>query len=97
MCLEVIFISKASSLHCPNCSIFLVPKSCHYYQLKGATISGNYVVDPDGPGKYPPFTAHCDFNNDTNEGIWFETYFRKYCVHFKIVDCVLCPIYNYPK
>ena len=39
----------------------LVPKTCHIYHLKGATESGSYIIDPDGPGNAPPFTAYCDF------------------------------------
>ena len=39
----------------------LVPKTCHVYHLKGATESGSYIIDPDGPGYAPPFTAYCDF------------------------------------
>ena len=23
--------------------------------------SGSYIIDPDGPGNAPPFTAYCDF------------------------------------
>ena len=39
----------------------LVPKTCHIYHLKGATESGSYIIDPDGPGNAPPFAAYCDF------------------------------------
>ena len=38
-----------------------VPKTCHIYHVKGATESGNYIIDPDGPGNAAPFTAYCDF------------------------------------
>ena len=38
-----------------------MPKTCHIYHLKGATESGSYIIDPDGPGNAPPFTAYCDF------------------------------------
>ena len=38
-----------------------MPKTCHIYHLKGATESGSYIIDPDGPGNAPPLTAYCDF------------------------------------
>ena len=38
-----------------------MPKTCNIYRLKGATESGSYIIDPDGPGNAPPFTAYCDF------------------------------------
>ena len=38
-----------------------MPKTCHIYHLKGATESGSYIIDPDGPGNAPPFAAYCDF------------------------------------
>ena len=63
---------------------FLVPKSCHYYMLKGGTVSGNYVIDPDGSGKYPPFTTHCDFRNDKYEGTWFDILFSIIYIQHKI-------------
>ena len=41
---------------------FTIPRSCHVYQQNGATKSGTYVIDPDGPGLSNPFNAFCDFN-----------------------------------
>jgi hypothetical protein len=78
----VIIFRKYSYFYCVFIALhqlfhFLVPKSCHYYQLKGAAISGSYVVDPDGHGKYPPFSTQCDFENDKNEGILFDIFFQK--------------------
>ena len=38
-----------------------IPRSCHVYQQNGATKSGTYLIDPDGPGATDPFNAFCDF------------------------------------
>ena len=43
--------------------LILVPRTCHVYQLKGATGSGIYQIDPDGAGHLPLIEAYCELQN----------------------------------
>ena len=71
----------------------LVPKTCHIYHLKGAAESGSYIIDPDGPGNAPPFTAYCDF---TTGNLLKQNLMESLKLHIIkcFCKCNLCEVYS---
>lgn len=38
-------------------------RSCLDYYKSGMRVNGNYMIDPDGPGKVAPYSVYCDMAN----------------------------------
>ncbi|XP_078367611.1 contactin-associated protein 1-like [Oculina patagonica] len=45
------------------------PSSCSVIRKDISSVSGNYVIDPDGAGGLAPFTAYCDMNDKNGVGV----------------------------
>ncbi|XP_068677027.1 uncharacterized protein [Montipora foliosa] len=43
--------------------------SCSEIRKYGSSLSGNYVIDPDGPGGLEPFTVYCDMTDKNGVGV----------------------------
>ena len=43
--------------------------SCSVIRKYVTILSGNYVIDPDGPGGLEPFTVYCDMTDKTGVGV----------------------------
>ena len=43
--------------------------SCSVIRKYVSSSSGNYVIDPDGAGGLPPFTAYCDMSDKNGVGV----------------------------
>ena len=43
--------------------------SCSVIRKYGSSISGNYVIDPDGSGGLAPFTIYCDMSDKNGVGV----------------------------
>ena len=52
-------------------SIGNVPMTCEDIFNDGKTLSGDYSIDPDGPGPLNTFTVYCDVNKRTSLRIFF--------------------------
>ena len=48
-----------------------VPMTCEDIFNDGKTLSGDYLIDPDGPGPLNSFTVYCDVNKRTSLRIYF--------------------------
>ena len=46
-----------------------VVTSCSVIRKYVSSVSGNYVIDPDGTGGLAPFTAHCDMSDKNEVGV----------------------------
>ena len=46
-----------------------VPMTCEDIFNDGKTLSGDYLIDPDGPGPLNSFTVYCDVNK--RKFLWF--------------------------
>ncbi|RDD36937.1 Fibrillin-2, partial [Trichoplax sp. H2] len=56
-------------LHCAMGQID-IPRDCDAIKKEDKkSITGSYIIDPDGPGGAQPFTAYCDFNTENDIGI----------------------------
>ena len=47
----------------------VVLTSCSVLRKYASSVSGNYVIDPDGPGGLPPFTVYCDMSDKNGVGV----------------------------
>ena len=45
--------------------------SCSLIRKYVSSVSGNYVIDPDGAGGLAPFTVHCDMSDKNGVGVTF--------------------------
>ena len=45
------------------------PASCSVIRKYVSSVSGNYVIDPDGEGGLVPFTAYCDMTDKNGVGV----------------------------
>ena len=45
------------------------PSSCSVIKQDVSSVSGNYVIDPDGAGSLPPFTVYCDMSGKNAVGV----------------------------
>ena len=43
--------------------------SCSVIRKYGSSVSGNYVIDPDGTGGQAPFTVYCDMSDKNGVGV----------------------------
>ena len=43
--------------------------SCSVIRKYGSSVSGNYVIDPDGTGGLAPFTVYCDMSDKNGVGV----------------------------
>ena len=43
--------------------------SCSVIRKNVSSVSGNYVIDPDGTGGLAPFTVHCDMSDKNGVGV----------------------------
>ena len=43
--------------------------SCSVIRKYLSAVSGNYTIDPDGPGGLAPFTAYCDMGDKNGVGM----------------------------
>ena len=43
--------------------------SCSVLRKHVSSVSGNYVIDPDGLGSLPPFTVYCDMSDKNGVGV----------------------------
>ena len=43
--------------------------SCSVIRKNFSSVSGNYVIDPDGAGGLAPFTVHCDMSDKNGVGV----------------------------
>ena len=43
--------------------------SCSVIRKYVSSVSGNYVIDPDGTGRLAPFTVHCDMSDKNGVGV----------------------------
>ncbi len=43
--------------------------SCSVIRKYDSTVSGNYVIDPDGEGELAPFTVYCDMSDKNGVGV----------------------------
>ena len=43
--------------------------SCSVIRKYGSSLSGNYVIDPDGSGGLAPFTVYCDMTDKNSIGV----------------------------
>ena len=46
-----------------------IPASCSEVKKYISSVSGNYVIDPDGEGGLAPFTAFCDMTDKSGVGV----------------------------
>ena len=46
-----------------------VVTSCSVIRKYVSSVSGNYVIDPDGTGSLAPFTVHCDMSDKNGVGV----------------------------
>ena len=46
-----------------------VPTSCSVIRKYVSSLSGNYVIDPDGTGGLAPFTVYCDMSDKSGVGV----------------------------
>ncbi|KAL9975858.1 hypothetical protein ACROYT_G013072 [Oculina patagonica] len=47
----------------------VVAPSCSVIRKHVSTVSGNYVIDPDGEGGLAPFTVYCDMSDKNGVGV----------------------------
>ena len=47
----------------------IAPFSCSVIRNNISTVSGNYVIDPDGTGGLEPFTVYCDMSDKNGAGV----------------------------
>ena len=52
-----------------------VPMTCEDIFNDGKTLSGDYLIDPDGPGPLNSFTVYCDVNKRTYISMVFSSIF----------------------
>ena len=43
--------------------------SCSVIRKYVSSVSGNYVIDPDGKGGLPPFAVYCDMADKNGVGV----------------------------
>ena len=46
-----------------------MPRSCSEFSRRGISVSGNYVVDPDGEGGLASFSVYCDMGDKNGVGV----------------------------
>ena len=46
-----------------------IATSCSEIRKYGSSVSGNYVIDPDGSGGLAPFTVYCDMSDKNGVGV----------------------------
>ena len=46
-----------------------IPTSCAEIRKYGSSFSGNYIIDPDGPGGLKSFTVYCDMTDKNGVGV----------------------------
>ena len=46
-----------------------IGSSCSVSRKHVSSVSGNYVIDPDGLGSLPPFTVYCDMTDKNGVGV----------------------------
>ena len=46
-----------------------IASSCSVIRKYGSSVSGNYVIDPDGKGGLAPFTVFCDMTDKSGVGV----------------------------
>ena len=47
----------------------VIPTSCSVIRKYVSSVSGNYVIDPDGTGGLAPFIVHCDMSDKNGVGV----------------------------
>ena len=47
----------------------VIATSCSVIRKYASSVSGNYVIDPDGGGSLAPFTVYCDMSDKTGVGV----------------------------
>ena len=47
----------------------VIPESCSVIRKYVSSLSGNYVIDPDGEGGLAPFTVYCDMIGNNGVGV----------------------------
>ena len=52
-----------------ECRYLLTPGSCSEIRKYVSSVSGNYVIDPDGEGGLAPFTVYCDMSDKNGVGM----------------------------
>ena len=50
-------------------SPFIPPASCSMIRKRVRSVSGNYVIDPDGQGGLAPFSVYCDMTDKNGIGV----------------------------
>ena len=50
-------------------SPFIPPASCSVIRKRVRSVSGNYVIDPDGQGGLAPFSVYCDMTDKNGIGV----------------------------
>ena len=60
-----------------------IPKSCSEVRKYVNSVSGSYVIDPDGDGGLAPFTVHCDMTDKNGVGVTVISHDSERTTHVK--------------
>ena len=64
----------------------VIPEPCSVIRKYVSSLSGNYVIDPDGEGGLAPFTVYCDMNGKNGVGVTVISHDSESRTHVKGYD-----------